>query len=317
MTNNTNAKRNQVKVSNIGVVGNFSKYRYYYLILIPAVVFFLIFSYYPMYGVVIAFKNYRAIDGILGSKWVGLDNFHKLMRNPSFFSVLKNTLFISSLRLLVGFPAPIILALLFNEIKNSKFLRVVQSVSYLPYFMSWVVLGGIFAQILSPSTGIVNIVIKKLGGEGIYFLTDQRWFVFILIITGIWQGIGWGSIIYIAVISGINPEMFESASIEGAGRFQKVKFILIPHLLPTISLMLIFACSGILNAGFDQIFNMHNATVYEVSDIIDTYVYRLGIQGMDYSLSTAVGLFKNVVGLIILLIVNYVVKRLNDGLGVW
>lgn len=296
---------------------NLMKYRHYYIILIPAIIFFLVFCYYPMYGVIIAFKNFRAIDGILGSKWVGLDNFQNLFNNPGFFSILRNTVVISLLRLMIGFPAPIILALLFNEIKHRYFLRAVQSISYLPYFMSWVVLGGIFSQILSPTTGIVNQAITLLGGKAIYFLTDKRWFVSILITTGIWQSVGWGTIIYVAVISSIDPEMYESSVIEGAGRFQQVRYITLPCLMPTIALMLIFSCSGILNAGFDQIFNMYNASVYSVSDILDTYVYRIGIQNMSYSLSTAVGLFKNIVGLAILLLVNFIVKGINEGNGIW
>lgn len=295
---------------------NVWKMKYFYLFLIPAVIWFLIFHYYPMYGVVIAFKDYRFVDGIVGSKWVGLLNYEKLFRNPSIYEVLRNTVLISTLRIIIGFPAPIILALLFNEIINKKFLKVIQSVSYLPHFMSWVVLGGMMAQIFSPSEGIINQIITMFGGKSIYFLTDTRWFVPILIITGIWQGIGWGTVIYIAVISSIETEMYQSAEIEGASRWQRVIYITLPHLMPTISILFIFTVSGLLNAGFDQIFNLYNPSVYRVADILDTYVYRIGFQGLDYSFSTAVGLFKNIFGFILLIIADRITKALN-GQGIW
>lgn len=292
------------------------KMKYFYLFLIPAVIWFLIFHYYPMYGVIIAFKNYRFVDGIIGSKWVGLFNFEKLFRNPGIYEVLRNTVLISALRIVAGFPAPIILALLFNEIANTRFLRIIQSVSYLPHFMSWVVLGGMMAQIFSPSEGIINQIITLFGGKSIYFLTNTRWFVLILITTGIWQGIGWGSVIYIAVISSIETEMYQSAEIEGASRWQRVIYITLPHLMPTISILFIFTVSGLLNAGFDQIFNMYNPSVYKVADILDTYVYRIAFESLDYSMSTAVGLFKNIFGFVLLIIADRITKALN-GQGIW
>jgi putative aldouronate transport system permease protein len=293
------------------------KYRHYYIILVPALVWYLVFHYYPMYGAVIAFKKFRAVDGIFGSPWVGFTNFSRLFSTPMFLTVLRNTVVISALRLLFGFPAPIILSLLFNEVAGKKYLKLVSTLSYLPYFMSWVVLGGIFIQMLSPSTGIVNHIITLFGGTPIYFMTNDKLFVPIVIITGIWQGVGWGTIIYMAVLSGINVEMFEAAEMEGIKRSQKVWYITLPYLKPTIALMLIFACAGILNAGFDQIFNMYNPTVYNVADILDTYIYRIGIQGMDYSLSTAVGLFKNVIGFSMLVLVNVLAKKLLDSDGIW
>jgi putative aldouronate transport system permease protein len=293
------------------------KYRDYYIILIPAVVFFLIFSYYPMYGAIIAFKNFRAIDGIWDSAWVGLGNFRRLINTPSFMRVMRNTIGISLLRLVCGFPTPIILAILFNEVRSKKFLKTVSTLSYLPYFMSWVVLGGIFIQLLSPSTGAVNQVIRLFGGEPVYFLTSERWFIFILIVTQIWQGVGWGTIIYMATLSGIDTEMFEAAEMDGIRRFQKIWYIILPYLKPTVGLMLIFASTGILNAGFDQIFNMYNTSVYNVADVLDTYIYRLGIEGMEFSLSTSIGLFKNVVSFTMLTLVNILVKKLTESDGIW
>jgi putative aldouronate transport system permease protein len=297
--------------------GNLVKYRHFYVILVPAVVFYLVFSYYPMYGAVIAFKKFRAIDGIFGSQWVGLANFRRLWSSSVFRGVMVNTIRISLLRLAIGFPAPIILTLLFNEVVNKRYLKVVSTLCYLPYFMSWVVLGGIFTQMLSPSTGIVNQIIKSLGGDPIYFMVSGAWFIPILIGTGVWQGVGWGTIIYMAVLAGIDVEMFEAADLEGARRFQKVRYIILPYLKPTISLMLIFASAGILNAGFDQIFNMYNSSVYDIADVLDTYINRIGIQGMDYSLSTAIGLFKNVIGFGMLILVNFLTKKLSDSEGVW
>jgi putative aldouronate transport system permease protein len=296
---------------------NLVKYRHYYVILIPAVVFFLVFSYYPMYGAIIAFKNFRAVDGIWDSAWVGLANFRRLINTPSFMRVMRNTIGISLLRLVCGFPAPIILAILFNEVQSKKFLKVVSTLSYLPYFMSWVVLGGIFIQLLSPSTGAVNQVIRLFGGEPIYFLTSERWFVFILIVTQIWQGIGWGTIIYMATLSGIDTEMLEAGEIDGIRRFQKIWYIILPYLKPTVGLMLIFASTGILNAGFDQIFNLYNSSVYNVADVLDTYIFRLGIQSMEFSVSTAIGLFKNVVSFTMLSLVNVLVKKLTESDGIW
>jgi putative aldouronate transport system permease protein len=296
---------------------NLVKYRHYYVILIPAVIFFLVFSYYPMYGAIIAFKNFRAVDGIWDSAWVGLANFRRLINTPSFLRVMRNTVGISLLRLFCGFPAPIVLAILFNEVRSKKFLKVVSTLSYLPHFMSWVVLGGIFIQLLSPSTGAVNQIIRLFGGEPVYFLTSERWFIFILIITQIWQSVGWGTIIYMATLSGIDTEMFEAAEMDGIRRFQKIWYIILPYLKPTVGLMLIFASTGILNAGFDQIFNLYNSSVYNVADVLDTYIYRLGIESMEFSVSTAIGLFKNLVSFTMLSLVNVLVKKLTESEGIW
>ena len=300
-------------------IDNIYTYRHYYIIILPAIIFFLIFAYYPMYGVVIAFKNYRVVDGIFGSQWTGLENFRKLFRNPGIYAAIYNTIKISLLRLVFAFPAPIILALLFNEIRSIKFKKVIQTITCLPNFMSWVVLGGIFSLLLAPKSGAVNQIIMALGGEGIPFLTHEGWFVFIIILTDIWQGVGWGSIIYLAVIAGIDTEMYEAAIVEGAGRFQQIIYITLPHLAGIISIQLIFACSGILNGGFDQILNMYNTSVYNVADILDTYIYRTSIGSGSlggYSQATAVGLFKNVIGIIILIITNFIAKRIG-GTGIW
>ncbi len=297
----------------------FSKYWERYLMILPMVVLIILFHYVPMYGVTLAFKKYRIIDGIFGSPWCGLYQFRKLFNTASFWQVMRNTLEISGLRLLFGFPAPIIFALLLNEIRHTKYQRVVQTVSYLPHFMSWVVLSGIIMQLFS-STGAINAVVKAFGGSPIIFMTSKLWFRPILIATGIWQGVGWSSVIYLASIAGIDPQLYEAATMDGANRFHMMWYITLPCIAPVISILFINSVSGILSAGFDQIFNLYSPLVYDVSDILDTYVYRKGFGAdgatADYSFSTAVGLFKNVVGFILVFLTNGVSRKLT-GTGIW
>lgn len=292
------------------------KYGYYYLMLLPAIIGFVVFKYFPMYGVLIAFKKYMFYEGIWNSPWVGFQHFQELFSGYFFWRVLKNTLTISILKLVFAFPAPILLALLFNEVYNRYFKRFVQSVSYLPHFLSWVILAGIFTELLSPTRGIVNYILQLMGFEPVYFLASVNHFVGILIVTHVWQTIGWGSIIYLAAIAGINQEMFEAAKIDGANRFRQIVHITLPSLIPVITIVFILNLGNILEAGFDQVFNLYNPAVYEVADIIDTYVYRIGIQQANYSFATAVGLFQNVVGLVLVLSANYVIRRYNEH-GIW
>ena len=313
-----------VQVKNPGVTkkrtqAKFWKYRSRYLMILPMFLLVLVFSYFPMYGITLAFKNYRMIDGIFGSAWCGVYQFQKLFHTDSFWTVMQNTVEISGLRLLFGFPAPIIFALLLNEVRNRRYQRLVQTVSYLPHFMSWVVLSGIMMQLFSTS-GIFNFVIKAVGGTPVMFLTSKFWFRPILILTGIWQSIGWSSVIYLASIAGIDPQIYEAATIDGGNRFHMMRYITLPSIYPMISMLFILQVGGILNAGFDQIFNMYNPMVYDVADILDTYVYRRGFgadgAGADYSFSTAVGLFKNTIGFALVILTNFVSKRLTDS-GVW
>ncbi|WP_195571324.1 ABC transporter permease [Paenibacillus sp. 1001270B_150601_E10] len=289
----------------------FKKLKVLYLMLIPGMLYYLIFHYIPMYGVVLAFKDYHIMEGILGSPWVGLKHFQDLFSDPYFFSVLKNTVIISFYKLIFGFPIPILFALLLSEITNVRYKKAVQTVSYLPHFMSWVVLGGIIFTVFSLE-GPVNGVMKLFGVEPILFLADPTYFRTILIVTSIYQGFGWGSIIYFAAISNIDPQLYEAAIIDGAGRFKRMFYISAPMLFPVIAVMLILSMSGILDAGFDQIFNMYNPQVYSVADIIDTYVYRQGLIEMNYSRATAVGLFKSVVALILIIVVNKIVKWMGQ-----
>lgn len=276
---------------------------------------FLIFSYAPMYGIIIAFKDYKIKLGIMGSPWTsmnGFKHFYDLFHSYSFTRVLKNTVTLSLLQTLFSFPAPIIFALFLNEIRFVRFKKTVQTISYLPHFISWVILASIFIDFLSPSRGVINAIIKALGGTAIDFMTEPSWFRPIIIITGIWQGIGWNSIIYLSAISSVNVEQYEAAYIEGSTRFQNMRYITLPSIMPVVSILFIMKMAYILGGSFDQIYNMMNPLTVEVGDIIDTYVYRIGLKEFRYSFSTAVGLFKNVVGLIFVLITNTVVKHLSD-----
>lgn len=222
------------------------KMRWYYLFLAPALLVMILFHYKPMYGIIIAFKDYRILDGILRSPWVGLAHFRRLFESPLFYRVLSNTAIISSLRIVFGFPAPIILALLLNEVPGIRYKRVVQTISYLPHFISWVVLGGIIKEILSPSRGAVNYIISALGGKPIYFLAEAAWFRPVLIATGIWQGIGWGSIVYLAAISSIDVQQYEAARIDGASRLQQARLITLPSIMPVVTVLFLLSLSSIL-----------------------------------------------------------------------
>lgn len=293
------------------------KHKYLFLMLLPALIYMFIFNYLPMYGITIAFKHYNFSKGILGSEWVGFENFERLFSTSSSFSrVMRNTLVISGLKLVVVFNACIILALLINEVRAKLFKRIVQNISYLPHFLSWVIIGSILIEMLSLSKGVVNQIIEMLGGTPIYFLTDKAWFLVILVSSDMWQSIGWGSIIYLAAMTGVDPALYESARMDGAGRIRQMFSITLPSISNVIAIMFILQIGGILHAGFDQIFNLYNYRVYEVADIIDTYAYRIGLQEGNFSLSTAVSLFQNVVGLILVILTNYVAKRLGHT-GLW
>ncbi|QSH41003.1 ABC transporter permease subunit [Lentisphaerota bacterium ZTH] len=286
------------------------------LMLIIPFTFFLVFKYLPMGGLVIAFKDFSMKSGIIGSHWNGLDNFHRLFINSSFIKALRNTVVISFLKLSIGFCCPILLALLINEVRLNMYKRFVQSISFIPHFFSWVTLSGIFLMIFS-TDGPLNVLAVNIYGKPISFMTTDYWFIAILIGTAIWQEVGYGSIIYLAALSGISPQLYEAATVDGANRWQQTWNITLPCLVPTIVTMLILAVGGFLNAGFDQIFNMYNSSVYDVADIIDTYVLRR-LETMDYALGTAAGLFKSFVGMILVLLVNSLSRRISRGeQGIW
>jgi putative aldouronate transport system permease protein len=278
--------------------------------------FLIVFKYIPMGGVLIAFKDFRMTEGIFGSPWNGIENFQRLFMGPDFLLALRNTIYISVMRLGFGFLAPVVLALLLNEIRLSGYKRGIQSLTYMPYFISWVILGGIFLMLFAVD-GPVNTLVQAMGGEPIPFMTHPAWFVFILIASGIWQGVGYGSVIYLAALSGIDPQLYEAAVVDGAGRWKQTLYITLPCLIPTMITLFILSLGGILNAGFDQIFNMYNINVAGVSEILDTYVLRRLIS-MDYGLATAAGLFKSLVGMGLVIGANSLAKLLTKGeQGVW
>lgn len=289
----------------------YRKHAAYYVLLLPLLAYFAVFCYGPMYGVIISFEDYKLAKGILGSPWVGLKHFRDLFSSYSFWNVLNNTLKLSAMRIFIGFPIPIIFALFLNEIRFLKFKKVVQTVSYLPHFISWVILAGLFKDLLA-SKGAVNSIITALGGSPIYFLTDPALFRGLILVTGIWQSVGWSSIIYLSAIASVDEEQYEAAYIEGSTRAQNMWYITLPSILPVVSTMFILQMGGWLNGNFDQIYNLMNPVTQKVGDILDTYVYRLGLKDLRYSFSSAVGLFKNVVGLICVLITNYIVRRMSD-----
>ena len=286
--------------------------RWLYLMLLPGTLLVIIFNYGPMYGLLMAFQDFQVSKGIIGSPWVGLKHFEHFFTNAIALNALRNTLLISFLKLLFGFPAPIILALLFNELRDGLFKRFGQTISYMPHFVSWIVFAALITGMLSPSTGAINAVLKMIGIQPIYFMANPSWFRVVLIVSEVWKEIGWGAIIYLAALSDVDPTLYEAAVVDGASRIQRMIHISIPLILPIAALMLILRMGGIMSAGFDQIFNMYNPQVYQSADIIDTYVYRSGLQNLEYSFAAAVGFFKSVVGLVMVLFVNEVARRMSD-----
>lgn len=287
-----------------------------YLLLLPGVALLLLFKYVPMYGILIAFQNYNIFEGISGSDWVGFANFVKMFQSAEFYQVLWNTLALNIYKIIFMFPVPIILALLLNEMRCAFYKKTVQTIIYIPHFLSWVVVGGLFVTILSASGGIVNNMIKMFGGDAIPFMTSNRWFRSVLVVSATWKEAGYNAIIYIAAISGISQEIYEAAKMDGAGRVKQMIHITLPELAPTIILMLILRLGEILISGTEQVLMMYNPVVYETGDIIGSYVYRMGIGKMEYSFTTAVGLFESLVGFILVLGGN-ALSRKTLGKSIW
>ncbi|RTE08577.1 ABC transporter permease [Paenibacillus whitsoniae] len=287
-----------------------------YVLLVPGLLLLLLFKYTPMYGVLIAFQDYNIFDGIAGSEWVGLQQFRKLMQSSEFMQVFMNTLLISVYKIVLLFPIPILIALLLNEIRFPAFKRMIQTIIYMPHFLSWVIISGLFMTILSPSDGLVNAVIQWLGGEPIRFFMENHVFRSVVVFTAGWKEIGWNAIIFIAALASVEQEQYEAASIDGANRLQQMWHISLPGIMPTIILMLILRLGMVLDAGTEQILTMYNPTVYASGDVIGTFVYRMGLGKMDYSFSTAVGLFNSVVGFILVVSGNWLSKKLLNR-GIW
>lgn len=287
------------------------------LMVLPALILILIFSYIPMYGVLMAFQDYSIFKGFMASPWVGLKHFDMFFGSPEFLEVMRNTVVISLLKFFIGFPAPILLALMLNEVKNMMFKRVVQTVSYLPHFMSWVIVAGLVMSMLSTDNGSINILMEKMNviDEPINFLSLPELFWSILVSTGVWKEIGFGSIVYLAAIAGIDPSMYEAASMDGASRFKQIFLITLPSIMPVVIIFMILAIGNLLNAGFEDILLLAvNPVLRDVSDVIDTYVYRVGIQNSRYSYATAVGLFKAVISVGLLTMANYIARRAGSSL---
>ncbi|MZQ84640.1 ABC transporter permease subunit [Paenibacillus sp. 5J-6] len=281
-----------------------------YLLLVPGLIFLLLFKYAPMYGIVIAFQDFNIFDGFTGSKWVGLDQFEKLIHSEEFYQVFINTLLISLYKIVLLFPIPIIIALFLNEVRKVFFKKTIQTIIFLPHFLSWVIISGLFINILSPTGGLVNNVIQWFGGEPISFFLDNQFFRSVVVFTAGWKESGWNAIIFIAAIAGIEQEQYEAASIDGAGRIRQMLYITLPGIVPTIILILILRLGYLLEAGTEQILTMYNSVVYSSGDVIGTFVYRQGLGQQDYSFSTAVGLFNSVVGFILIVAGNELSKKL-------
>ncbi|MGI6734891.1 MAG: ABC transporter permease [Bacilli bacterium] len=287
-----------------------------YVMMIPIIVFFLIFAYRPMYGIVIAFKDYMPSKGIMGSKWVGFEHFRWVFTTPEFGRAFRNTLIISFAKLFFCFPFPIIVALLLNEIPFPRLKKAIQTSIYLPYFISWVIIGTITYDLLNVNGGLVNNFLMTMGFDRINFLTDSKYFLPIVLLTEMWKNAGWGSIIYLSAISGVNQDLYEAAELDGCGRFRKMWHVTLPSISPIVIVMFLLAVGNVMNAGFDQIFNLYNASIYDVADIIDTLAYRVGISQGFVERGGALGLFKTVINLILLLSANFVVKKIN-GVGIY
>ncbi|TDF98590.1 ABC transporter permease [Paenibacillus piri] len=291
--------------------------KYLYLLLLPILAYYIIFKYAPMFGEIIAFKNYRFADGIWGSQWVGLKHFQRLFTSPDFFKVLKNTLLLNVYGIVFAFPVPIVLAVILNEVRIEWYKRTIQNLLYIPHFISWVVLGGIVIALLSPSTGVVNIALVKLFGiEPIYFMASNFWWPIAFILSGIWQNAGWGTILYLAAMAGIDPQLYEAAKIDGAGKLRRIWHVTLPGIRSTIAILLILRVGQMMDVGFEHIFVMQNKAVYEVSNVISTYVYHVGLEGAQYSYTTALGLFQSVIGLILIVSVNKIIKAMGEN-GLW
>lgn len=297
---------------------NVKKITVLYLMVLPALVLLFIFSYLPYSGLVIAFKDFQPFKGIWGSPWAGLKYFVKFLTDDKFYSVLLNTLMINSCDIIFGFTAPIIFALLANEIYSTKFKKIVQTISYLPNFLSWIVVSGVFYEVLSPGeTGLVNIVLHNVFGiEPVYFMASQKLFVPIIVFADIWKNMGWSAILYFATIAGIDESLYEAADMDGAGRFKQAIYITIPSMVSIIVLMFLLKVSTIFTIGFDRIFLMQNPLVYGVSDVISTYVYRAGLVEMQFSLTTAIGFVQGILGFALIYVSNKLSKRIV-GLGLY
>ena len=306
----TSSKKKEISLSN-RLSRDFKLNKWKYLLIIPVLVYLALFAYKPMYGLVISFLNYKTTRGIGGSDYVGLMWFRAFFNDPYFFRLLRNTFTLSALSILFGFPAPIILALMINEVQNNKFKRIVQTITYMPYFISLVVTCSIIT-IYCQQNGLFSNIAVLFGGERQNFLINVHAFRPIYVISGIWQNIGWNSIIYLAALSGIDMSQYEAARIDGANRFQQIAHVTIPGILPTIMVLFVLRMGSILNVGYEKVLLLYTTSTYEVADVFSTYTYRMGLEQQQYSLSTAVGLFNTIVNVFFLLLTNWLSKKTTE-----
>ncbi|HZG57403.1 ABC transporter permease [Paenibacillus sp.] len=290
-------------------IGFMLKYKTLYALSVPGILYFLVFKYVPLLGSVIAFQNYNLFKGFSGSPWAGMQHFEKMFAHYDFIRILKNTIYLGLLDVAVAFPAPIVLALLLNEVRKLAFKRTVQTIIYAPHFLSWVIISGIFIGILSPSSGFVNQMLGWFGIEPIYFLVENSWIRPVLVGSGIWRDVGYGTIIYLAALTAINPELYEAAEMDGANRWKQTLAITLPSLLPVITVLFLLKIGEFLDFGFERVYVFQNSLNLDSSEILDTFIYKAGLQQMQYSYATAIGLFKSVVGLMLLVIANTLSRK--------
>ncbi|PRX61566.1 carbohydrate ABC transporter membrane protein 1 (CUT1 family) [Cohnella sp. SGD-V74] len=286
--------------------------KYLYLLILPGILFFIIFKYFPMYGILMAFQKYSPFAGIFNSPWVGLEHFNRFFANPDFLQLLRNTMAINFMQLILFFPLPIVLAILLNELRSERFKRIVQSIVYLPHFLSWVIIAGLTFLLFATGDGFINNVLAALGLPKWNVLTNPNLFWIMLTAQSIWKEAGWGTIIFLAAIAGVNMQLYEAARIDGANRLRQIWHVTLPAIRTVIVILLILRLGSIMDVGFEQVFLMANGAVSEVADVFDTYVYRVGIQQGQFSYSTAVGLFKSIVGLTLVLFSNWLAKRFGE-----
>lgn len=283
-----------------------------YLFMLPAILYVLLFKYWPLYGLQLAFKDFIAVHGIWGSPWIGFENFVRFFNSYNFTEILSNTLMINIGTLLLGFPAPIILALMLNEVSNGRFRRLVQTVSYAPHFVSTVAVVGMLFIFLSPRSGLVNIAIKATGGDPVLFMGKEEWFVPLYVLSELWQHVGWGAIIYLGALTAINPEIREAALVDGASKLQRMLLIDLPGILPTIIIMLILRMGNVMEVGFEKVYLMQNPMNLSASEVINTYVYKVGLLQAQFGFATAVGLFNAVLNFLFLLMANFLSKKYSE-----
>lgn len=299
-----------------GLVSNIKKYWPYYVMVLPGLTFFLVFKYIPMLGSMIAFQDYSVFKGILDSQWVGLKHFKALLTYPDFIRIFTNTLVLGLCKTVLIFPIPVILSLMLNEVKNQKVKKAIQTAVYVPYFLSWVIVGGLVFDIFGVG-GLFNNIRNFLGLDTLLAMQKESWFRPIYVLSSIWKDAGWGTVVYLAAISGIDTSLYESAAMDGASRFARMRYITFPLLVPTVLTLFLLSIGSFLELGFEQVFNLLTPMTYSVGDIFDTYVYRVGIQKAQYSFTTAVGLFQSTIGLILVLTFNKLAKKFSDDGGLW